>query len=51
MQGKGLKKSSTPSQPLSERMRLLLKYAVGQNGLFKDTANKLRHVMSITAQV
>lgn len=49
--GPRLEKSSAPSQPLSERMRLLLKYAVGQNGLFKDTANKLRHVMSIKAQV
>lgn len=49
--GPRLEKGSTPSQPLSERMRLLLKYAVGQNGLFKDTANKLRHVMSIKAQV
>lgn len=26
------------------------KYSVGQNGLVEDTANKLRHVMSIKAQ-
>lgn len=46
-----LYKSSTPSQPVSEWMQRLWKYSGGQNGLFKDTANKLRHVMSIKAQV